>query len=148
MSFAIPNNYQSFLPRFYRLSFVGILSNLMVPLAGLFDAAFLGHLTNINYLAGVILASLLFDYLYRVLKFIRNSTNTMTAQAVGQNDSKQVLLHLLRSGLIALAIAIIILCLQYPIQKLGFAILAGSPEIKASGVEYFNSRIWGGQQSY
>ena len=143
MSFAIPNNYQSFLPRFYRLSLVGILSNLMVPLAGLFDAAFLGHLTNINYLAGVILASLLFDYLYRVLKFIRNSTNTMTAQAVGQNDSKQVLLHLLRSGLIALAIAIIILCLQYPIQKLGFAILAGSPEIKASGVEYFNSRIWG-----
>ena len=143
MSFAIPNNYQSFLPRFYRLSFVGILSNLMVPLAGLFDAAFLGHLTDINYLAGVILASLIFDYLYRVLKFIRNSTNTMTAQAVGQNDSKQVLLHLLRSGLIALAIAIIILCLQYPIQKLGFAILAGSPEIKASGVEYFNSRIWG-----
>ncbi len=143
MSFAIPNNYQSFLPRFYRLSFVGILSNLMVPLAGLFDAAFLGHLTDINYLAGVILASLIFDYLYRVLKFIRNSTNTMTAQAVGQNDSKQILLHLLRSSLIALAIAIIILCLQYPIQKLGFAILAGSPEIKASGVEYFNSRIWG-----
>ena len=143
MSFAIPNNYQSFLPRFYRLSFVGILSNLMVPLAGLFDAAFLGHLTDINYLAGVILASLLFDYLYRVLKFIRNSTNTMTAQAVGQNDSKQILLNLLRSGLIALTIAIIILCLQYPIQKLGFAILAGSPEIKASGVEYFNTRIWG-----
>ena len=143
MSFTIPHSYQSFLPRFYRLSLVSILSNLMVPLAGLFDAAFLGHLTNINYLAGVILASLLFDYLYRVLKFIRNSTNTMTAQAVGKNDSKEILLHLLRSGLIALAIAIIILCLQYPIQKLGFAILAGSPAIKASGVEYFNSRIWG-----
>ncbi|MGK7897283.1 MAG: guanitoxin biosynthesis MATE family efflux transporter GntT [Xenococcus sp. (in: cyanobacteria)] len=143
MSLAIPNSYQSFLPRFYRLSFVSILSNLMVPLAGLFDAAFLGHLTNINYLAGVILASLLFDYLYRVLKFIRNSTNIMTAQAVGRNDSKEILLQLLRSGLVALAIAIIILCLQYPIRKLGFAILAGSPAIKASGVAYFNSRIWG-----
>ena len=143
MSFAIPHSYQSFLPRFYRLSLVGILSNLMVPLAGLFDSAFLGHLTDINYLAGVILASLLFDYLYRVLKFIRNSTNAMTAQAVGRNDSKEILLHLLRSSLVALAIAIMILCLQYPIQKLGFAILAGSPEIKASGIEYFNSRIWG-----
>ena len=143
MALAIPNNYQSFLPRFYRLSLVGILSNLMVPLAGLFDAAFLGHLNNLNYLAGVILASLLFDYLYRVLKFIRNTTNTMTAQAVGENDSQEVLVHLLRSGLIALAIASIILCLQYPLQKLGFAILAGSPEIKVSGVEYFNSRIWG-----
>jgi len=143
MTFAIPNNYRSFLPRFYRLSLVGILSNLMIPLAGLFDAAFLGHLTNINDLAGVILSSLLFDYLYRVLKFIRNSTNTMTAQAVGKNNSQEILLHLLRSGLIALAIAIIILVLQYPIQKLGFAILAGSPEIKVSGASYFYSRIWG-----
>ncbi len=143
MSFAIPNNYQSFLPRFYRLSIVGISSNLMVPLAGLFDSAFLGHLKDISYLAGVILASLLFDYLYRVLKFIRNSTNSMTAQAVGRNDSKEILLHLLRSGLVAVAIALIVLFLQYPIQKLGFAILAGSPEIKASGVEYFNARIWG-----
>ena len=89
MALAIPNHYQSFLPRFYRLSLVGILSNLMVPLAGLFDAAFLGHLNNLNYLAGVILASLLFDYLYRVLKFIRNTTNTMTAQAVGENDSQE-----------------------------------------------------------
>ena len=143
MSLAIPNDYQSFLPRFYRLSLVSILSNFMVPLAGLFDAAFLGHLTNINYLAGVILASLLFDYLYRVLKFIRNSTNTMTAQAVGKNDRQEVLVHLLRSGLVAIAIALIILCLQYPIQKLGFAILGGSSVIKASGIEYFNSRIWG-----
>ena len=143
MSLAIPNNYQSFLPRFYRLSLVSILSNFMVPLAGLFDAAFLGHLTNINYLAGVILASLLFDYLYRVLKFIRNSTNTMTAQAVGKNDRQEILVHLLRSGLVAIAIALIILCLQYPIQKLGFAILGGSSVIKASGIEYFNSRIWG-----
>lgn len=143
MAFAIPNNYRSFLPRFYRLSLVSILSNLMVPLAGLFDAAFLGHLTDINDLAGVILASLLFDYLYRVLKFIRNSTNTMTAQAVGKNNSQEILLHLLRSGLIALAIAIIILIVQYPLQQLGFAVLAGSPEIKVSGAAYFYSRIWG-----
>ena len=105
MSFALAKNYGSFLPRFYRLSFVAVLSNMMIPLAGLCDTAFLGHLKNIQPLAGVILASILFDYLYRILKFLRNSTNGMTAQAVGENDSKGVILALLRSGLIAVAIA-------------------------------------------
>lgn len=143
MSFTLAKNYGSFLPRFYRLSFVAVLSNMMVPLAGLCDTAFLGHLKNIQPLAGVILASILFDYLYRILKFLRNSTNAMTAQAVGEDDSKGVILALLRSGLIAIAIALFIVLLQYPIQKLGFAILSGSPAIEASGIAYFNARIWG-----
>ena len=139
----LKNQYSSFLPRFYRLATVSVLSNMMVPLAGLCDTAFLGHLSDIRYLAGVILASILFDYLYRILKFLRNSTNAMTAQAVGQDDRRGIILAGLQSGLIALAIAFTILCLQYPIQKLGFALLAGSPEIEASGIEYFNARIWG-----
>jgi multidrug resistance protein, MATE family len=144
MEFAlVKKGYSDFLPRFYRLSFVAVLSNMMVPLAGLCDTAFLGHLQDIKPLAGVILASILFDYLYRILKFLRNSTNALTAQAVGENDSKGIILAFLRSSLIAIAIALIILLLQYPIQKLGFAILSGSPAIERSGVTYFNARIWG-----
>ena len=143
MSFVLAKNYQDFLPRFYRLSFVAVLANMMVPLAGLCDTAFLGHLRDIKPLAGVILASILFDYLYRILKFIRNSTNAMTAEAEGENNKEKVILVGLRSSLVAVAIALFILLLQYPIQKLGFAILSGSPAIEASGIEYFNSRIWG-----
>lgn len=137
------NQSINFLPRFYRLATVSVLSNMMVPLAGLCDTAFLGHLQDIKYLAGVILASILFDYLYRILKFLRNSTNAMTAQAEGKGDPQGVLLSGLRSSLIALAIALSILILQYPIQKLGFLILSGSQEIETAGVAYFNARIWG-----
>lgn len=139
---SLPSQYH-FLPRFYRLSSVSVLSNMMVPLAGLVDTAFLGHLTEIRHLAGVILGSILFDYLYRVLKFLRSSTNAMTAQASGQDDQKGVLLAGMRSGIIALAIGCLILILQYPIQWLGFALLSGSQGVEASGVEYFNARIWG-----
>ncbi len=139
---ALPSQY-NFLPRFYRLSFVSVFSNMMVPLAGLVDTAFLGHLEDIRHLAGVILASILFDYLYRVLKFLRSSTNAITAQAVGAEDEKAVLLAGLRSGAIALGMGLIILLLQYPIQKIGFIILSGSPEVEVSGVEYFFGRIWG-----
>jgi MATE family multidrug resistance protein len=142
MSFVLPHSY-NFLPRFYRLASIGMLSNMMIPLAGLVDVAFLGHLADIRHLAGVILATILFDYLYRVLKFMRSSTNALTAQAAGLDDQKAVLLAGLRSGLIALAVGLIILLLQYPIQKLGFLILSGSPEIEASGVNYFSGRIWG-----
>ena len=143
MSALITNQDRSFLPRFYRLASVGILSNMMVPLAGLCDTAFLGHLNDLRHLAGVILASILFDYLYRILKFLRNSTNAMTAQAVGQDDDEGVLLAGLRSGSIAIAIAFSILLLQYPIQKLGFAILSGAQDIELSGIEYFYARIYG-----
>ena len=81
MTVFLPPKYGSFsfLPRFYQLAIVSVLSNMMAPLAGLFDTAFLGHLAEIRYLAGVILGSLLFDYLYRILKFLRSSTNTLTA---------------------------------------------------------------------
>lgn len=137
------NAKYNFLPRFYRLSFVSVLSNMMVPLAGLVDTAFLGHLTDIRHLAGVILASILFDYLYRVLKFLRSSTNAFTAQAVGRDDHKAILLAGLRSGLIALMIGLVILILQYPLQKVGFTILSGSSEVEASGIDYFYGRIWG-----
>ena len=143
ISFSIPPRYSSFLPRFSRLASVSILSNMMVPLAGIFDTAFLGHLADIRHLAGVILASILFDYLYRILKFFRNGTNALTAQAVGKDDHKEILLAVLRSGLVAFAIAVAILILQYPIQKLGFAILSGSPDIESFGIDYYNARIWG-----
>ena len=140
---SLPNQYRLFLPRFYRLASVAVLSNMMVPLAGLCDAAFLGHLKDINQLTGVILGGILFDYIYRVLKIFRNSTNTLTANAVGQDDSVAVWVSVLRCGLIALVIAGIILVLQYPIHKLGFAILSGSSDTEAAGLDYFNARIWG-----
>ncbi|MBK1988649.1 MATE family efflux transporter [Sphaerospermopsis aphanizomenoides BCCUSP55] len=133
----------NFLPRFSRLASVSVFSNMMVPLAGLVDIAFLGHLADIRHLAGVILGTILFDYLYRVLKFMRSSTNALTAHAAGLDDPKAVLVAGLRSGLIAITVSLLILLLQYPIQKFGFFLLSGSPEIEASGVNYFYGRIWG-----
>lgn len=142
MTFMIWDRYK-FLPRFYKLASVSMFSNMMIPLAGLVDIAFLGHLADIRHLAGVILGTILFDYLYRVLKFLRSSTNALTAQGVGGDDPKAVLLAGLRSGLMALSIGLLMLLLQYPLQKIGFTILSGSPEIEASGVDYFYGRIWG-----
>jgi len=142
MTFTVSTEY-NLLPRFYKLASTSILANMMIPLAGIVDIAFLGHLADIRHLAGVILATILFDYLYRVLKFLRASVNALTAQAVGFDDSKTVLLVGIRSALIALGIGLLILLLQYPLQKFGFSILSGSSEIESSGIDYFYARIWG-----
>lgn len=131
-----------FLPRFFRLAIVNILSNLMVPMAGLISVAFLGHLGDIRHLAGVTLSTILFNYIYRTLGFLRMGTTGMTAQAVGREDEEAVLLTGLRNGLLALGLGLTILILQYPLQELGFALLSATPDVKASGLAYYQARIW------
>jgi MATE family multidrug resistance protein len=91
------NNYFSIFAdqgRFWRLAGVNILSNLMVPLASLVDIAFLGHLTEIRHLAGVAIATVLFNYLYWTFGFLRMGTTGLTAQAQGRGEREQVFLIL------------------------------------------------------
>ena len=104
MSLTLPEKY-NFLPRFYRLVIVNILSNLMVPLAGLTSMAFLGHLEKIDALVGIAIANVLFNLLYLMFEFLRMGTTGLTAQATGAEDRETALLVGLRNGLIALALA-------------------------------------------
>lgn len=134
---------ENFFGRFYQLVLVNILSNIMVPLAGVVSVAFLGHLTEIYDLAGVAVATVIFNYLYRLLNFLRMGTTGVVAQAVGRDDRETMLLVLLRNGLIALVLGIAILILQHPMQQLWFALLNATPEVKRAGIVYFNARIWG-----
>ena len=129
------------LSRFFRLAIVNVLSNLLVPIAGLISIAFLGHLMEIRHLAGVTLSTVLFNYIYRTLGFLRMGTTGMTAQAVGREDEEAVLLIGLRNGVIALCLGIAILILQYPLQELGFALLSAAPDVKSSGQAYYDTRI-------
>ncbi|WP_414567297.1 guanitoxin biosynthesis MATE family efflux transporter GntT [Nostoc sp. CCY 9925] len=132
-----------FLDRFFRLAIANVVSNIIVPLSGLISVAFLGHLEEIRHLAGVALATILFDYIYFLFNFLRMGTTGVTAQAVGRDDREEMLRVLLRNGLLALGLGMAILILQYPIRELWFAIVSATPEVKASGIDYFNVRIWG-----
>ena len=125
-------NQEDFLRRFFRLAIINILSNLTVPLAGLISVAFLGHLTDIRYLAGVSLSTVLFNYIYRSLGFLRISTTGLTAQAVGREDEEAILLTALRNGLVALGLGFAIVIFHQPLQALGFALFSAAPEVKSS----------------
>ncbi|NJR52587.1 MAG: MATE family efflux transporter [Leptolyngbyaceae cyanobacterium CSU_1_3] len=115
----------------------------MVPLAGWMDVAFLGHLSEIHHLAGVALATVLFNYIYWTFGFLRMGTTGMTAQAVGRDDADAILLIGLRNATVAIGLGMMILLLQSPIKMIGFTLLSATAEVKASGQIFYNALIWG-----
>ncbi len=129
--------------RFFRLAIPNILSNVTVPLVGLVDTALLGHLPNINYLAGVALGAVIFDYSYWSFGFLRMGTTGTTAQAVGRGDQREIYHILYRALAVALAVAVVLLLARHLIRDIGFAVLSGSPGVEQAGAGYFNARIWG-----
>ncbi len=129
--------------RFARLCFINILSNVTIPLVGLVDTAMLGHLPQVTALAGVALASLIFDYLYFGLGFLRMSTTGQTAQAVGRGDAEDVAACLIRGLAWAVALGTMALVAAPLVRDLSFSVLSGTEPVKAAGAEYFNGRIWG-----
>ncbi|WP_293104465.1 MATE family efflux transporter [Moorena sp. SIOASIH] len=131
-----------FLTRFINLTFVNILSGIMVPLATLVSTIFLGHLAEIQYLTGVALAGEIINLFYGLFISLRMSATALTAIAVGQNDREAVLLSGLRHGLLALVIGLAIVLFQYPLGKLGFGLLSADPDTLTSALDYFNARIW------
>ena len=132
-----------FLNRFLKAALVNIASNITIPLAGAISVAFMGHLSDINYLAGVALGSILFNLLYESCSFIKSGTTAITSQAVGRDDREAILLTGLQHALIASGLGLLFLLLQYPLGKLGFILLSGTTEVKLAGLAYFNARIWG-----
>ncbi|WP_008308243.1 MATE family efflux transporter [Leptolyngbya sp. PCC 6406] len=144
------------LSRFSRLAIANIIANLMVPLAGIIDTAFLGHLAEIHHLGGVALATVIFNVVYWSFGFLRMGTTGLTAQAQGRRDGPlgrslghrtdlyfDVYLVLVRNGLVALAIGFALLLLQEPIRVVGFGLLGGDADLRQAGEAFYYGRIWG-----
>ncbi len=137
-----------FYTRFFRITGLNILSNIVVPLASLVDTAMLGHLEDVRYLSGAALAGILFNYVYWTFGFLRMSTTGETAQAVGRGDRTGEYGVLYRGGITAAGIALVIVLLQGPIADAGFSLLAGEEGVKAAGREYFFARILGAPAAF
>lgn len=128
--------------RFLRLTLLNVAANLAVPLAGLVDVAMLGHLPDLSFLAGVALASLIFDYLYWSFGFLRMSTTGLTAQALGRKDEAQAHLVLYRALVTALIVGVVLVLFQTLLRKLSFWLLSGTGAVEAAGAAYYGARIW------
>lgn len=128
---------------FLKLAIPNIITNLSVPMAGLIDVAILGHLNDINPLAGVALAGLLFDFAYWGFAFLRMSTTGLTAKAFGAGKARESAAVFFRAFALALLAGAFLILIQKPYAYLGFQLLEGEPAVEAAGKAYFYARIWG-----
>jgi MATE family multidrug resistance protein len=124
------------------LAIPNIVTNITVPLLGLVDLALMGHLNDPVYIGAIALGSLIFNIIYSSLNFLRMGSTGMTAQAWGAKNQTEISLVLIRSLLLAMALAFLLIILQKPIEWLSFIIIDGSSEVRELAQDYFYIRIW------
>lgn len=127
----------------FRLALPSIISNITVPLLGLVDLAIVGHMGNIVYIGAIAVGTMIFNVIYWLFGFLRMGTSGMTSQAFGQNDMAEVMRLLLRSLMIAMGIALLLLVFQIPLRWLTLAIIHPSAQILHEVSVYFSICIWG-----
>ena len=89
-----------------------IVANITVPLLGLVDSAIVGHMGAAAYIGAVAVGSMIFNLVYWVFGFIRMGTSGMTAQARGRRDFAEVVSLLVRSAMVSLIVAFLLILLQ------------------------------------
>ncbi len=120
-----------------------IVSNITVPLLGLIDVTIVGHLGAAAYIGAIAVGGMLFNIIYWVFGFLRMGTSGMTSQAYGRNDDSEVMRLLLRAVGVGVAIASVLLLLQWPIEQIVFALLNTTEEVERLATTYFRICIWG-----
>lgn len=126
----------------WRLAWPLMLTNLTVPLLGLVDTAVLGHLESPEYLGAVAVGANVFSILYWTFGFMRMGTTGLAAQAYGRRDAAAQTALLLRSLLLAVTIALVLILLQTPLISISLTLMNPGAEVAALATEYAAIRIW------
>lgn len=108
-----------------------IIANISTPLLGLVDTAVMGHLDNANYLGGVALAGLIFNFIFWGFGFLRMGTSGLSAQAFGADDPAESWAILIRAIILALCISLVILACQQPIATFSFYLINSLMQISS-----------------
>ncbi len=120
-----------------------MLSNISIAVLGLIDTAVIGHLDHPSYLAGIALATVLFDFLYWGVTFLRMGTTGVVAQVYGSDNASQVGATLRDALAVGLAIALVMLLARHEILDFGLGLLDGSVSATKHAGQFFEIKIWG-----
>jgi len=118
------------------------LASATTPLLGVVATAAIGRLGQAHLLGAVAMASVVFDCLFWLFGFLRMGTVALTAQALGARDVGEERATLVRALLVAAAIGIALILVQWPLATLVFRLLGASAEVTRAAELYFYVRIW------
>ena len=127
--------------RILGLALPNIITNITVPLLGMVDMAIVGHLSS-SHIGAITIGTSIFNLIYWNFGFLRMGTSGFTAQAYGARRWDEALATLVRASALALAIALLLIALQWPLSRLALVIFEGSDEVMRMALTYFFIRIW------
>jgi MATE family multidrug resistance protein len=128
--------------RILKLAIPNIISNISIPLLGLVDTSLMGHLSDVAYLGAIALGTMIFNFIYWGLGFLRMGTVGFTAQTYGSKDKTETSFVLYRAILISLILSVIIIILRKPLLEFGLMLTESDDYVKNLAREYFFIRVW------
>ena len=126
-----------------KIALPAIVSNITVPLLGLVDTAIVGHMDSASYIGAIAVGGVIFNIVYWLFTFLRMGTSGITAQDLGAGNTAEITNTLYRSCLLALAIGVLLIALQWPIFHVALRLMNPTPEVMAHARTYLYICIWG-----
>ena len=130
-----------------QIALPSIVSNITVPLLGLIDVAIVGHMGDAAYIGAVAVGSMIFNLIYWLFAFLRMGSSGMTSQALGRRDMPELTRILVRSMMIALGIALLLIGMQVPLKRLMFWLISPTSDVAPIATSYFFIVVWGAPAS-
>ncbi len=127
--------------RILRLAIPNVISNITVPLLGLISTRIASDIGGDNVIGAVAAGSAILAFIYWNCAFLRMGTSGLTAQSYGARNFTECANILVRSLIIALALAVILLVFQGPIGRFAIHMMGNDDTYSIIGA-YFYSRIW------
>lgn len=125
-----------------RLAIPNIISNVSVPLLSMVDLAIAGHMGSLSFIGAIGVAGVIFNFVYWNFGFLRMGTTGFTAQAYGARDLAKTVDIFLRSALIAIGIALILILTQKWMLQFAFQFIHVTDATREPIQQYFYIRIW------
>ena len=124
------------------IAFPMLLVGISTPLLGMVDTAVVGHLSEPYFLGAIAIGSMIFNFLFWGMGFLRMGTTGLTAKAVGEEKPDDISLVLFRGLLLAFFLGLLLILFQSFIYRLIFYFVETSNEVLFHAQQYFQIRIW------
>ena len=125
----------------WAISWPVLLANITFPLVGAADTAMMGRLEDASFVGGVALGSLVFNFIYFGLGFLRMGTTGLVAQAHGRGDATAIEHHMVRGLVLALCLGTGLVLATPLVLALTGVLLAASPAVEALMQQYVGIRL-------
>ena len=127
--------------RLWSISWPIIIANVTFPLVGAADTAMMGRLDDASFVGGVALGSLVFNFIYFGLGFLRMCTTGLVAQAQGRGDLREIENHLVRGLIIAFCLGFIFVIATPLVHVVTTALLSASDAVEDLMRTYVGIRL-------